>query len=138
MRDATHEVAALRREQRKEALRATGTDDARAHTTNVRLVHTGFEVAASRATTAPPRRDRGSSDLADTAAALSYGHERSEPEATRPRATLEMIAPINLRNGDPAKDDGSETVSTDAEKTPKPDLLGLVAGARHERTERSE
>jgi hypothetical protein len=46
LRDASGEVAALRREQREHAMRATGTDDARAHTTNVKPVRTRFETVS--------------------------------------------------------------------------------------------
>jgi len=128
MRTATEEMAAKRRERSIE-LRATGTDDVTAHTSIV-PVQTGFEGAiASVAKTARARVDRKSRDLSAAAKALTFGHDTTAPEEPRrPRMTLDMIVPVT--------DDGMEA-GTDAER-PKPDLLGLVAGNRHERTERIE
>ncbi len=138
-RTAAQELASQRR-QRVAELRATGTDDV-GHRPSLVAVHTGLEHVAQCAKNAATKtvgNDRKVRDLTAVAKALAFGHEALKPSTPkRRRSTLALLAGNGTKHGTPVTDDGPGTLGTDAEK-PKPDLLGLVAGDRHERKKRNE
>jgi hypothetical protein len=137
MRTAAHEVRALRSHQARE-LRKTGTDDVPTQP-NVAVVRTGLEAASipdSAAAKTTARAGRKRRDLADAAAALSYGHDLSAPDRARPRkrATLDLLASTSTLTTDSPQDEGEGKTGTDAGCSPAPDVLSLVAEHRHERS----
>ncbi len=137
-RTASQELAAKRRE-RAEELRATGTDQG----SNAQIVpvRTGFEGCAQQAA-APrskgTRTDRRSTDLLHAADAMGFNYHRSEPE-TQPKRrtdTLDLITPnISLTKDDASPMDGCGGNDGRDAETPRLDLLSLVSGNQHERTE---
>jgi len=131
-RGAAEEMAARRREHVAE-LRATGTEDA---SPTIVAVETGLETAvrdANAAKAKAPRRDRKARDLAQAAEALSYGHGPHTAEPAEPRATLGLlVSPAGNETDSTVTDDGDGEQGRDVEQ-PRPDVLSLVAGCRHER-----
>ncbi len=124
-RTAVDEMAAKRRERVQE-LRATGTDGK--PNANVKVVRTGFEGASKPVRT--PSASRSARDLSAEREALGFVPAPPVPEKNQERATLDMIA----WNVCSPKDGSEPDHGTDAE-APKSDLLSLIAGNRHERTD---
>ncbi len=124
MRSVSQELTAQRREHVQE-LRATGTDGK--PNANVKVVRTGFEGASKPVRT--PSASGSARDLSAEREALGFVPPPPDPEPKQERATLDMIA----GNVCLPKDGSEQKDGKDAEE-PKSDLLSLIAGNRHERT----